>query len=223
MKIKIRRITQFAAILLIVFSVGITAYAEEQPSIDSDAVWENIKNLQSADEQIQKDIETIRNEISQLQSQYQDIQSLLNDYTDTYNNLLLKQDMTNELLIYLTDFLESTEEINIERYNETVSQNRIDTQNIIDSITQSAQGTTTQVSELVKIASVPDVTRAELSEELTKQLLALSDNLKTTNDALVVVNKLSGYVVAGIIILMVIAVGVILYSLFHNTIIKRMF
>lgn len=223
MKIKIRRITQFAAILLIVFSVGITAYAEEQPSIDSDAVWENIKNLQNVDEQIQKDIETIRNEISQLQSQYQDIQSLLNDYTDTYNNLLLKQDMANELLIYLTDFLESTEEINIERYNETVSQNSIDTQNIIDSITQSAQSTTTQVSELVKIASVPDVTRSEMSEELTKQLLALSDNIKTTNNSLAVVNKLSGYVVAGIIILMVIAVGVILYSLFHNTIIKRMF
>ena len=100
-----------------------------------------------------------------------------------------------------------------------VSQNSINTESINDSI----HGTTEQVSELVKLASAPDVTRAEMSEELTKQLTVLIDNINKTNDFLTVVNKLSGYVVSGIIILMVIAVCVIIYSLIHNTIIKRMF
>lgn len=197
---------------------SLTVSADE-PQIDADAVWENISNLQNADKEAQKDIETIRNEISQLQSQYEDINALLDAYADTYNNLLLKQDMTNELLIYLTDFLETAETINADRYNTTVSQNSID----VEIITQSIQGTTTQVPELVRILSAPDVTRAEMSEQLTEQLLILTQSLEDTNESLSVVNKLSGYIVAGVIIAMVFAVGIILYQLIHNTIIRKMF
>lgn len=198
--------------------MSLTVSAEE-PQIDADAVWENINNLQNADKEIQKDIDTIRNEISQLQSQYEDLNALLAAYTDTYNNLLLKQDMTNDLLIYLTDYLETAETVNTDRYNSMVSQNSVD----VETITQYIQGTTTQLSELVRIASAPDITNAEMAEQLTTQLSTLTKRLEDTNESLSVVNKLSGYIVAGVIIAMVFAVGIILYQLIHNTIIKKMF
>lgn len=215
---KIKYILPILIVGTLFISMSLTAFAEE-PQIDADAVWENIDNLQNADKEIQKDIDTIRNEISQLQSQYEDLNALLDAYTDTYNNLLLKQDMTNDLLIYLTDYLETAETVNTDRYNSMVSQNSVD----METITQYIQGNTSQVSELVRIASAPDITKAEMSEQLTEQLLILTNSLQDTNDSLAVVNKLSGYVVAGLIIAMVFAVGIIFYQLIHNTIIKKMF
>lgn len=114
---------------------------------------------------------------------------------------------------------ETSNTINTDRYNAMVSQNSID----VETITQSIQGTTTQVSELVRIASAPDITKAEMSEQLAEQLLILTQSLEDTNESLSVVNKLSGYIVAGVIIAMVFAVGIILYQLIHNTIIRKMF
>lgn len=215
---KIKHMLPIIIVETLFLALSLTVSASE-PQIDADAVWENINNLQNADKETQKDIETIRNEISQLQSQYEDINTLLDAYTDTYNNLLLKQDMTNDLLIYLTDFLETADTVNTDRYNAMVSQNSID----IENITQSIQGTETQLTELVRIASAPDITNAEMAEQLTTQLLTLTERLEDTNESLSVVNKLSGYIVAGVIIAMVFAVGTILYQLIHNTIIKRMF
>lgn len=215
---KIKHMLPIIIVGTLFLTLSLTVSASE-PQIDADAVWENINNLQNADKEIQKDIETIRNEISQLQSQYEDINTLLDAYTDTYNNLLLKQDMTNDLLIYLTDFLETADTVNTDRYNAMVSQNSID----IDNITQSIQDTETQLTELVRIASAPDITNAEMAEQLTTQLSILTKSLEDTNESLSVVNKLSGYIVAGVIIAMVFAVGTILYQLIHNTIIKRMF
>lgn len=215
---KIKHMFPIIIVGTLFLSLSLTVSASE-PQIDADAVWENINNLQNADKETQKDIETIRNEISQLQSQYEGINTLLDAYTDTYNNLLLKQDMTNDLLIFLTDFLETADTVNTDRYNAMVSQNSID----IENITQSIQGTETQLTALVRIASAPDITNTEMTEQLTTQLSTLTKRLEDTNESLSVVNKLSGYIVAGVIIAMVFAVGTILYQLIHNTIIKRMF
>lgn len=202
----------FLSFLLAFMLFSLPVHAEE--NVSGNTVPE--EDISAADDS--GEMESLSNRLNAVEINIQSLQEILSKYEQDIAENVSRQDMTNDLLVYL---IQSGEDREIAKEEAWVTWNgHLDAQH--EEVMQSVSENSVLLEKLVK-AREADITNSEMSKKLGEQLEGVSGTLSDANYYLGHLDVWLGYMFALFIIFLVIAIAVIFYYLIHNTIIKHMF